>query len=471
LRPTRDPDCRPITPAALAIAAITVGRAIQVNIGLFSLEGLFWLTIGLAACGLGVASPRIRFLEGRGEKTLIVILAIGIFIQFLQFPFTKPAMYLPVAGLDYAPFTAGIVCAALLAILLLSFRSRVRHLAFATIVATHLLLGVWIIRSSPHPDIDVYVFHRGAAEFLLQGLDPYAMTYPDIYGPSGGSALYYGPGMSVAGRLRFGFPYPPLSLLLSLPGHILFDDFRYAHLAAIALAGVLIAFLRPGRVAMLAAVLFLFTPRVFLVVEQGWTEPLAVMLFAATLFCHYHWPRALGVALGLTVAVKQYLVMALISASLLLTRPFAWNKYGRFAATPLLVAFAVTSPFVAWDVHAFARSVVLLQFRQPFRADSLSYPALIAYWWGFYPPAWTAFLALAAAAVFGLPRARPTAQGFAAVTALVFLLFFSFNKQAFCNYYFFVIGLLCCAVACTAIPPGPVSSAHTLPPNPTAPTA
>ena len=28
--------------------------------------------------------------------------------------------------------------------------------------------------------------------------------------------------------------------------------------------------------------------------------------------------------------------------------------------------------------------------------------------------------------------------------------FFAFNKQAFCNYYFFVIGAMCCAIAACA---------------------
>ena len=32
---------------------------------------------------------------------------------------------------------------------------------------------------------------------------------------------------------------------------------------------------------------------------------------------------------------------------------------------------------------------------------------------------------------------------------LILLGFFSFNKQAFCNYYFFVIGAICCAIAAT----------------------
>ena len=36
---------------------------------------------------------------------------------------------------------------------------------------------------------------------------------------------------------------------------------------------------------------------------------------------------------------------------------------------------------------------------------------------------------------------------FAGAISFMFLVFFGFNKQAFCNYYFFVIGGMCCAVA------------------------
>ena len=62
-----------------------------------------------------------------------------------------------------------------------------------------------------------------------------------------------------------------------------------------------------------------------------------------------------------------------------------------------------------------------------------------------------AFVALVVATGLVLWRCRRTAAGFAAGTALVFFAFFAFNKQAFANYYYFVIGAMCCAVA-TAVP-------------------
>jgi hypothetical protein len=46
-------------------------------------------------------------------------------------------------------------------------------------------------------------------------------------------------------------------------------------------------------------------------------------------------------------------------------------------------------------------------------------------------------------------RVARTPAGFALGVAAVFLAFFVLNKQAFANYYFFVVGALCVAVAAT----------------------
>jgi uncharacterized membrane protein len=111
----------------------------------------------------------------------------------------------------------------------------------------------------------------------------------------------------------------------------------------------------------------------------------------------------------------------------------------------------VTLPFVAWDPRAFVRSVILFQFLQPFRIDSLSYPAVLARLTGWQAPAAVAFGLAALAIALSVRYARRDVAGFAAAVALAFLAFFLFNKQAFGNYYFFVIGALCCALA-TATP-------------------
>jgi hypothetical protein len=110
----------------------------------------------------------------------------------------------------------------------------------------------------------------------------------------------------------------------------------------------------------------------------------------------------------------------------------------------------VTLPFVLWNWDAFMRSAVTLQMKQPLREDALSF-LIWAYWHVDKEMArgmgWVAF---AGAGVFtGLslwlwPR---NGGGFAGAVAMVFFAFFSLNRQAFTNYYFFVIAAMCCAIA------------------------
>ncbi|HET9450142.1 MAG TPA: hypothetical protein VFO83_04645, partial [Aggregicoccus sp.] len=214
----------------------------------------------------------------------------------------------------------------------------------------------------------------------------------------------------------------------------------------------LMAYARPGRLGAAVAALYLFTPRGLFVLEQGWTEPLVVLGLAAVVFCACRLPRALPYALGLFLASKQYLVLALPLVLLLLAPPYgwrsAWGLLWRAGATGL----AVSLPLVLWDVGAFWHSVAALQVHQPFRPDSLSYLA----WWKSLghaaPGAGLAFLAVVPATLLALWRAPRSGAGFALGAALVLGCFFAFNKQAFANYYYFVLGALCVAAAAAGEP-------------------
>jgi hypothetical protein len=104
-------------------------------------------------------------------------------------------------------------------------------------------------------------------------------------------------------------------------------------------------------------------------------------------------------------------------------------------------------------VEQFVRSALTLQFEQPFRQDALSYLAWYGQWAGAEAAAglsWLAFLMMGLAMLLALWRCQRTAAGFATAVALTYLAFFVFNKQAFANYYYFVIGALCCAIAAMA---------------------
>src|SRR5207247_385575 len=98
----------------------------------------------------------------------------------------------------------------------------------------------------------------------------------------------------------------------------------------------------------LAAAIFLFTPRVFYVLEMGWVEPFSILFLAASVWCALRAPKGLPVALGLLLASKQHLFLCWPVVWLLAPR--------RFIALTLksaLVAAAVSLPIILWNPRAF----------------------------------------------------------------------------------------------------------------------
>jgi hypothetical protein len=430
--------------ACLSVCAVALGCGLQVNFGQYHPAALLWVTVALIGGGLCIAKPDARVVRAL-ESRRVPVLLLALVVQFVLLLTRSPGASGWLAGETHLlPFRLGIVLAAAVTWAGVCAAGGWRTLALACLLLVHALLGVWVLRAAPDPGIDVCLFQREAAAALLRGDNPYAVTFADPYRDSSG---LYGPGVSQDGRLTFGYPYPPLCLLLVTPAHLL-GDFRYAQLAAMTLAGGLVASARPGRVGFAAAALLLFTPRGFFVLEAGWTEPFAVVFLAATVFCACRSRRSLPVPLGLLVASKQYLAMVLLAAPLL--RP----RRRVLLLKVVSVAAVVTLPLALWNAGAFIHSALLLQFRQPFRADSLSYLVPLSHLGFGTPPAWIGFAAAGAAAILALRRCPRTPAGFAAAVGLILLALFAFNKQAFCNYYHLVIGALCCATG------APVTAAH-----------
>jgi len=377
----------------------------------------------------------------------------------------------------------------------------VLNLVLAAELVLFTALGAWSLGhtsvrgSDVHPHIDVFVFQQQAARALLHGRNPYSIDdFPDIYAdPATGKPHQevYGPGMSDGHVLHFGFPYLPASLYFATLGYAATGDHRTAQLAALALSAVLIyltgsrrrascASPTPGRsgpgldasigpelpsspvlTSALAAALLLFTPRAFFVLISGWTEPFLVLWLSAAVYCACRRPRLLPIALGLLLATKQYMALAVLPASVLLVpRDLGaagwhallprWRDWIKLLATAAVVAVIVSAPLALWDLRKFYFSVVTVQRYAPFRWDALSYLTWHAFGHGEPSPGLTVVLpgVMAAAAIaLCLWRAPRTPAGFAASVGFIMLVFFAFSKQAFANYYFFVIGALCCAVA------------------------
>ncbi|HEV7672324.1 MAG TPA: hypothetical protein VGS22_27715 [Thermoanaerobaculia bacterium] len=446
LAPT-DPSRR-LSAWALVAAIFALGQAIEVGGARFSILGLVWAGAALAICAAIVAGLTDQSRSEPSERALIAFGAAVFSVQILQLFNSDPSVTIA-PSFDWTWFQAGILVAGALGLASFFASPAWRIRLSLLLLALHLVLGVWIVRSQPNPAIDVFVFQEVASRALVAGGDPYRLSMPDIYAEEE-SAKLYAPGWSVGGRLRFGFPYPPLSLLLALPGSLL-GDHRFAQLLATTIAAAAIAFLRPSRLGALATALFLFNPRGFYVLEQAWTEPFVMMLFAVFLFAATRAPRRAFWPFGLLLAVKQYLFVILPLLPLLAPWCVPKKSLPRLALTSLAVAVAITAPFVLWDPGAFYTSVIAVHLAQPYRPDSLTFLALL-------PDSTAAALAilspLAALGALGLAlwRGARTPTGFAAAAALVLLAFFSFGKQAHANYFYLVTGMLCAALAAIDTP-------------------
>jgi hypothetical protein len=454
---------RRLSAALAAVGAVAVGAAIQVDDGYGRPAAFVWLTVGVGAVLLAVLLPTHRTIEAFLARTLpglLVAALIGQLYALIRIPPARPFVAVPTWPPTFILAATGVAIAALA----IAFaRGAVRYVGIVAVPAIHLALGIWTIRLQPAPTplIDVFMFQRDAAAALLAGTNPYSITFPNPYP----TLPYYGPGMVVDGRLTFGFVYPPLSVYLSAVGQWLGGDVRYAQLGAMTLAAVFMATARRGPIGALSAGLYLFTPRNLFVLEQGWTEPFVVLFLAATVWCAARLPRLAPFVLGLFLAAKQYAVLALPLALLVGRPPMSWRGLWRTVLPAALVAAAVTLPLALGDLPGFIRAVVTLQFVQPFRPEALSYLGL---WAGPVvpgaPPPIAPFgtgVAFAVAALVGglaLWRAPRTPSGFALGVAALFLAFFVLNKQAFANYYFFVVGALCVAAAAVE-PPEPPTGA------------
>jgi hypothetical protein len=427
--------------ACLIASAVTLGHALQISNGFYDDAALGWLTAALALCTAGALAldPPVS-LAARPEPWLRLAIATGIGWQVASLFHASPGMYLQEHA-NVGLFKAGVIVEAAL---IAAGAARLRGwdlIWFPALLVVHLALGVWMLHASPSPRIDVVVVHREAFEALWRGESPYRITFENIYGPG---SEFYSPQAVAGNRVLFGYPYPPLSLLLSLPGHLVTGDYRYAELAAWVAGAAFIGYARPAILARLAAALLLTQPRGFFVLEQGWTEPIAVLMLAVTVFGMSRNRAVAAWGSGLLIVTKQYLALGV---------PLLWRYAARrpgaagFLARAGIAAALVTLPFVLWHPRAFVDSVLLVQAREPFRVDSLSYLSWAArHDLGRGSFVW-AMAAGLVALVAGALLTPNTPAGFAASLALSSFAAFAFGSKAFCNYYFFVVGALCCAIA------------------------
>ncbi len=432
--------------------ALAVGYAIHVNNGAYSQQALLWLTVGLALLLVSLLLP------SRGRKppspcsVVAWVLAAGIILE------TLVLLWRARAGVGTLPIVA-TVAVAILGLLQLAGWARLKAVFLLLALVAFSYTGFYTI-SLPNPSIDLYDWQTQTSIALTEWRDPYLVRIAPRYGKQ----LYPRGTVDEHGYTIYALPYPPLSLLMSLPGFVLGNDVRYADLFAMAASAVLMAFARPGRIAALAATLFLLTPRVLYVLWNAWTEPLMVLTFSLAMFCACRWRKGLPWALGLFLCTKQTAVFALPLVPLLISGPKRWRQLFEMSIKAGVVVAVINLPFLVWNVREFVRAVVLLRVIPAFRNDALTYLVWIYSLTGKIPPTWIGIPLAAGAIALAWWKAPRTPACFAAAVTLVTALFFAFSQQAFANYYFFTIGTACWAIAAAELPEaGTARSGHCRP--------
>jgi hypothetical protein len=445
----------------VAVAALSVAFALGLSDGNFDPFALLLVTVSAIASVAALIIERRR--DGAigagapGRDWLARVLCGGVLASIAFDALRQPGIFVPPDTLGFFRPVLALAGVAALSYLWTGAPALVARVRFPLLVAAAAVLAGFVIRATPGPPIDVWFFQQMGSFAMLRGVDPYAVAYPNIYGPL---TPFYSPEVLSPDRAYvLGNPYPPLTLLVAIPTTLLHADVRWTHLGLVLFSAWAIRRLgRGSRVAELAAVFLLLQPRTFFVLEQSWTEPivlasalLALLVVEATARREGApgagplGPIVTGIAGALALSSKQYAPILLAPVLLALPPAHRWKS----AAIAVAGAALVMLPFVLWDAPALYRGVVAFQLQQPFRADSLSWPAAVVAMGGPILSPWIALPAAAAILALAAGRRVPLERAVLAGAA-AWLAFLLFSKQAFCNYYWLIVGLLCAAVALRA---------------------
>ncbi len=238
-----------------ALLLVAQGQLLLASDGHYTPEATRWLLLASALGVLALLVPPLPALERLGLCIPVAVLLAGLVLQFTEVLTHPPGMYLrPLSG--WLAFLGAVGAAAVLAGSLAFAGPVWARVGTALLAVCFLAAGVWVLRASPRPVIDVFIFQQLSSDALLHGRNPYTLTFPNIYG----NTAFYGPEITDGRTLFFGFPYPPFSLFLAALGFLATGDHRWAQLLALVVAAACLVALRPDRLGALAAAALLFTP-------------------------------------------------------------------------------------------------------------------------------------------------------------------------------------------------------------------
>ncbi len=263
------------------------------------------------------------------------------------------------------------------------------------------------------PGMDVLRAEQGAADRLVSGRNPYTGDYFDKGAPF----------------------YPPLPFLVAAPFRALGWDVRLGNVVCDLIAALaLFATAGRGRGGLTGALLgaaYLHFPRVPLLMELAWYEPmLAAALGGGWWLAARGW-RVGYFVMGLGLTGKQYAVVLL---------PALWKGLGGRRVALLLgtagAAAVVVLPFYLWDRRAFVERVIDFHVEHEVRHDGVTIQAAAKDRFKTELPRTP--MTVAALLLIGLIAWRAPSEGMSpapwmATGLIVFCLFYT---QAFLNYFY-----------------------------------
>lgn len=325
-----------------------------------------------------------------------------------------------------------------------------RDARIALFAALVLMGGVATYHVSPRPAIDVWTVQQAGADALLRGANPFTAT----------AVTDTAPGVA---RDNVPYVYPPMQIYLTLPAYALFKDVRYTMLAAVIVAGLAMRGIakRSGRelpaLAEDAALLALWlSPKLFFILEQAWIDPAQIALICAATWLQLRRPGVASAILwGVVFAAKQTMFWLI---------PLAGFTF-RFRLRDWIIAGATTVaaylPFMVWDFAAWKYSNFDFLTGLPARNDALSLTNWAQRKFGEPLTGRAAFPMTAIVVALSSWRDRGAPQRFGVALAAAYTIFFIFNKWAFANYYYSLLGLSCLAAALAFHEPAAEASATT----------
>ncbi len=446
----------PVSVLCLLFAAVLLGAAVLQNNGAYDDLAIKLAFYAFAFAFAPVLIPKKTRFDALAERALPAAFIAGLVYQVGALGSMPAGIYLRY-GVSNTEFHMWLAAAALVAGFGIAAREGQRRVLLPLLVLLYVMLAIWLVKASPAPHIDVWSIHQESARALIDGKNPYTITFKNPYG----STAYFSPGAATNERLLFGYVYPPWCLLAGVPGFIVGGDYRYGYMASVAAAAMAVGLVRGNRLALGAIAIWLFMPRSFFVLEQGWTEAsLAIPFAAALVFAALKKPAACAASLGVLACAKQYTIIAAPAILLLAGLAPTWKERGKAVLWMAVGGGLSTLPFALRDFGAYWKWVYGIQFSAPFRNDSLS----ASVWWFRQhgaqmtsPMTLGGWLAVTGLVVWRAPR---TPAGFAWAVGTIYFAFFML-RQGFCNYYWFVIATYALAMALAA--PGSARAAAAAP--------